>query len=98
MISDLWLDIWKKLDVEAYELHKVARKEYATEDDIFHNFREQAAMSGITPRQAILTALAKHLISIQRDVSLREPMKGRYIDVMNYLRLLYAWDISKGME
>ena len=38
--------------------------EYAQGDDRFHNFNRAAAMLNVTPEQALVGMLAKHLVSI----------------------------------
>lgn len=84
--------MWRDLDAEAYEIRALAQQEYASDLDIFENFRRLSALVGISPRHCILVLMMKHLCSIEKGITIRESMKGRYIDVMNYLRLLYAWD------
>ncbi len=87
---------WRDLDAEAYAILDMAQQEYASQADRFENFRILSALSGVPVRQVILLLMSKHLVSIQKGISIRESMKGRYCDVMNYLRLLYAWDCEEG--
>jgi hypothetical protein len=65
-----------------------ARQEYASDDDPLQNFERRAAYLGLTPRQVLLSDLLKHVISMCKGVSLRESMRGRIIDGINYMRLL----------
>ncbi len=83
---------WRDLDAEAYAILDKAQQEYASDADRFENFRILSGLSGVPVRQVILLLMSKQLVSIQKGISIRESMKGRYCDVMNYLRLLYAWD------
>ncbi|SRR6266849_244534 len=91
-----YTELWKDLDTTGYAVLALAQQEYASKGDRFENFRKIATLCGLSVRHVILIFLTKHLISIEKGVSLREDMKGRYVDVMNYLRLLYAWDIEEG--
>jgi hypothetical protein len=85
-------ELWQELDDDAYRVLTEARQEYASDHDIFAGFCKIAEVCELTPRQVIVVLMTKHLLAIEKGVSLRESMRGRYIDVMNYLRLLYAWD------
>lgn len=53
-------------------------------------------MTGLLPRQVLVNDLGKHILTIAKGVSLREPMRGRIIDAMNYLRLLALMEDSEG--
>ena len=75
-----------------------ADKEYATEDDKLSNFKRQAEMQGIEPLQVAVTFFLKHVFSIARGVSLREPMSGRIYDAINYLHLINALMLEVGDE
>ena len=78
-------------------------KEYATEDD-FHNFNVAAALQHITPEQALIGMMDKHVVSVHDLVN--EPAEGRQVtaekwrekigDNINYLLILWAM-IEKGM-
>ena len=72
-------------------------REYATADD-FHNFRVAAKLQGITPAQALLGMMDKHVVSVHDLVI--EAAEGRSIseatwrekigDNINYLLILWA--------
>lgn len=78
-------------------------KEYATEDD-FHNFNVAAALQHITPEQALIGMMDKHVVSVHDLVN--EHAEGRQVtaekwrekigDNINYLLILWAM-IEKGM-
>lgn len=73
------------------------RKEYATEDD-FHNFNVAAALQRITPEQALIGMMDKHVVSVHDLVN--EHAEGRQVavekwrekigDNINYLLILWA--------
>lgn len=69
--------------------------EYATDDERLHNFKQAAALQGITLRQAVANFMAKHTISIfdlvQKPNNLPEELWNEKItDHINYLILLQA--------
>ena len=78
-------------------------KEYATEDD-FHNFNVAAALQHITPEQALIGMMDKHVVSVHDLVN--EHAEGRQVtaekwrekigDNINYLLILWAM-IEKGL-
>lgn len=73
------------------------RMEYAT-DDIFHNFNTAAALQGITPQQALIGMMDKHVISVHDLVNNHadgqkidlELWKEKIVDNINYLYILWA--------
>ena len=77
-------------------------KEYATEDD-FHNFNVAAALQHITPEQALIGMMDKHVVSVHDLVN--EHAEGRQVtaekwrekigDNINYLLILWAM-VEKG--
>ena len=78
-------------------------KEYATEDD-FHNFNVAAALQHITPEQALIGMMDKHVVSVHDLVN--EHAEGRQVTVekwrekigdnINYLLILWAM-VEKGL-
>lgn len=79
--------MWWDLDDEAYRVMNGALWEYATEEDPLDNFKTIARLLGVTPRQVLLVYFLKHVLSFVRGGTIREPMRGRRIDMMNYIRL-----------
>ena len=71
--------------------------EYATEDD-FHNFNVAATLQNVTPQQALVGMMDKHVVSVHDLVN--EHAEGREIplekweekigDNINYLLILWA--------
>lgn len=71
--------------------------EYATEDH-FHNFNVAAALQGITPQQALVGMMDKHVVSVHDLVN--DYAEGKEIspekwlekigDNINYLLILWA--------
>lgn len=78
-------------------------KEYATEDE-FHNFNVAAALQDVTPQQALIGMMDKHVVSVHDLVN--EHAEGRNIpadvwrekigDNINYLLILWAM-VEKGL-
>lgn len=69
--------------------------EYATEDERLHNFKMAALMTGMTPEQALMGMLVKHLVSVIDTVrEERTPTQSladeKIGDCVNYLILLEA--------
>lgn len=71
--------------------------EYATEDD-FHNFNVAAKLQGVTPQQALIGMMDKHVVSVHdlvnehaegREIPL-EKWKEKIGDNINYLLILWA--------
>ena len=72
-------------------------KEYANEDD-FHNFNSAAILQDITPEQALMGMMAKHIVSVCDLIN--DEAEGRQIsedlwrekigDNINYLLILWA--------
>ena len=85
----------KELNTEAEDTLDVANKEYATEESKFNNFELTASilremnprLKEIQPEDIALIFMMKHLFSIAAGISLREDMRGRYKDCLNYIHL-----------
>ena len=96
MTNDEFIEFARQLDIEGFEILNKANKEYASEENKFDNFEGIADfMRRFNPRLAEMTAedvgwiyRLKHIISQIKDVSLREDMRGREIDDLNYGRLI----------
>lgn len=79
------------------ELLHIKNDEYATADH-FHNFKVAAQLQGITPEQALIGMMDKHVVSVHDLVN--EQAEGMEIpaevwlekigDNINYLLILYA--------
>ena len=93
-----FLEFQADLDDEGHNILRAACQEYASEVDRLQNFNVRAGMLGLTPRQVLTNDLGKHILSIFKGVSLREPMRGRIIDAMNYLRLLAYMEYLEELE
>lgn len=85
----------RDLNAEAEDTLDVANKEYATEESKFNNFELTASilremnprLKDIQPEDIAFIFMMKHLFSIAAGVSLREDMRGRYKDCLNYIHL-----------
>lgn len=71
-------------------------------EDCFRNFKEVAKRTGSQPFQVLLTYLLKHIDSIcssaNKNIHQAEPMKERFADAINYLKLGYALQEEERME
>lgn len=69
------------------------QKEYATKDDVFHNFKAAACISRNTKEEALWGMLSKHLVSIAdivfNDINPDDTtIEEKIGDAINYLILL----------
>lgn len=92
-----FLALVDEFDAKCYDTLNVANQEYAHADEKFSNFHTIATLlrciprlKSIEPQDVAMVFMMKHLISIMGGVSLREDMSGRYVDVVNYLKLHYG--------
>ena len=83
---------WDNLDEETYITLTKAQKEYASGSDPFENFEVLGRVLGLPPRKVLAVYLLKHVVSLVKGVSLREPLRGRIIDAIGYLKLLAYMD------
>ena len=70
-------------------------KEYASEDDILHNFKRAGAMQNVTPAKALVGMWAKHIISVLDIVDSglipdEKTINEKIGDSINYLIILEA--------
>lgn len=80
-----------------------ANREYATDVDKFNNFHVTAfILREINPRLKDIQAediafifMVKHLFSIAKGVSIREDMRGRFKDCINYIHLIHGIHVDK---
>ena len=79
--------------------------EYATEDD-FHNFNVAASLQNVTPQQALVGMMTKHVVSVcdlvndhaeGREIPL-DKWKEKIGDNVNYLLILWAMVNMRGCE
>jgi hypothetical protein len=90
-----FMELVRELNKEAEKTLDTANSEYATNDSKFNNFEVTAQilramcprLSEIQPEDIALIFMMKHLFSIAKGVSLREDMRGRYKDCLNYIHL-----------
>mgnify|MGYP001564614031 CR=1 FL=1 len=73
---------------KCFAIMEAADKEYASDADKFANFKWQGEAEGRTPEQIGITFMLKHVRSLSRGVSIREPMEGRICDIINYALLI----------
>jgi hypothetical protein len=68
-------------------------KEYATDDDRFHNFNKAGQMLGSTPEKALWGFLMKHIVSVSDmvehpEIVTKELIDEKIGDCVNYFILL----------
>lgn len=99
-----FMGLVKELNLEAEDTLDIANSEYATNESKFNNFELTATVvRGMNERLANIQAedialifMMKHLFSIAKGVSLREDMRGRYKDCLNYIHLHHGiWHEKK---
>lgn len=88
---------------EVWSVLLAANKEYADEQDKLSNFRRIREALKRNPRMVDLmlsdvvrTFMAKHTDSIISGISIREPMRGRIVDLIGYAILLAAAEEEEG--
>ena len=73
-------------------------KEYATNEDDFHNFNSAAVLQDVTPEKALIGMMDKHVVSVHDLVNKAskgseiplETWKEKIGDNINYLLILWA--------
>jgi len=87
-------------DIVEYRIERIREvltskaKEYATNDDRFHNFRQAARINNTTTEKALWGMLLKHLVSVLDIVNdtpkkpFKEFIDEKIGDTINYLILL----------
>lgn len=65
-------------------------KEYATDDDRLHNFKNAAGMMGCDPKEALAGMMAKHTISIY-DMC----RNGKDYPIKDHIKLCTTWECHK---
>lgn len=90
MQKDEFYDEAHRLIQRCFAIMEMADGEYASAADKFANFKWQAEAEGRTPEQVAITFLLKHIRSLVRGISIREPMEGRICDIINYVLLIHG--------
>ena len=91
MHSELLEDIFQ----EVRSVRKAGQKEYAhDQDNCFANFERIAEIQGLSREQILMTYLLKHIDGVMSYVqghkSQREDVRGRIVDIIVYLTLLWG--------
>jgi hypothetical protein len=91
----------QQLDKDSYDVMDKAKQEYASNAQRFSNFdhasqrlRRNPRLTYIKPSDVALVFLDKHIDSLMSGISLREDIRGRIIDIINYMKL-YAGMIEE---
>ncbi len=91
MHTELLEDIFK----EVRRVRSEGQKEYAhDQDNCFANFERIANIQGLSREQVLMTYLLKHVDGVMSYVqghkSQRENVRGRIVDIITYLTLLWG--------
>ena len=91
MHNELLVDIWNKVK----SIRTEGQKEYAHDkDNVFANFQRIAMLQELDKKQILMTYLLKHIDGIMSFIkghkSQREDVRGRIVDVIVYLNLLWG--------
>jgi len=96
MLATDYMDTTAWLLAAAKEIEESKRPSYTIgSTDVLANFKRVASASGMTPAQCCLVYMLKHVDSISSLVSNPsardpEPEIGRFADLINYTKLLFA--------
>ena len=101
-----FIDVVDGLFAECRDTLNVANNEYATEVNKFNNFHVTAMicremnprLKDIEGEDIAFIFLMKHLFSIAAGISIREPMRGRYKDLINYIFIHFGITEEKRLD
>lgn len=95
----------EKMESLAREIESAKRPNYCIGDsNVLNNFDLIAKIVGITPMQVGIVFALKHFLSVASaakfpEMKQAEPMIGRFADLKNYNKLLYAlWLSAQGFK
>lgn len=85
----------EELDGTGVKILAEKNSKYSTSDDALQNFHEGAEIMGCTTAQACWGYMTKHLSALRKmiwsnDFSNREDVYEKCIDIINYVRFLWA--------
>ena len=97
-----FLKIANEIFTDAIGVLDKANIDYANDDDALSNFKEAAEILGCYKYDVLLVYWFKHFKSITNHIKgkrgNREPIKGRFLDCINYLVLCYAMIVEDERE
>jgi len=77
---------------DALDLLVEKGKDYSPSGGAFENFEATAQETGLSREQVLLVYLSKHMVTLRKvangGASVTEPVRGRALDVINYVALL----------
>lgn len=86
----------RELQNDAWQVLKDKGADYARSDNAFHNFEATANFTGQTKEQVLGGHMYKHIAAIYRYIRDgkvdSEGLRGRAIDLINYVTFLVAMD------
>lgn len=88
--------IFAELDRTCQDMCRGKSADYASDKDVLANFKSVAEDAGVTPFQVWHVLFSKHISSINNSIKrepaapvcVTEPLSGRIIDAIVYLKLL----------
>lgn len=91
----------EELSTSVIRTLKIAHSEYANDvEDVFKNFNIASERVGISREKVWLVLAHKHFEGISNHIrgvtEQREPLRGRIVDLMAYLILLYGMSVEPG--
>ena len=96
MTKEQYDNIRAHLNECAEGVMSLKQPEYTGEnEDVLHNFKSTADLVGISPLEVWSVFFIKHVQSVTShaknpDLKESEPIKERYVDLLNYIHLGYA--------
>lgn len=107
--AEMFDDAHARLIEDELNIIQQGRKEYAHTENVFANFNRLGNLLGMTPEQVLMVYAYKHLDGILSWInghkSQREDVRGRIVDLRNYLAILYGmveaydkWELSPNPE
>lgn len=92
--KDLEENILKPLYQKELEVNRTKGTEYAGEEDALRNFKELAAILGLSPLHICAVYMYKHFAALmsyaRRGHALSEPLESRVVDLRLYAALFLA--------
>lgn len=96
MIRPEYNKLREEIIKEAFEVSDAKGRDYTrSSEDVLANFKTVAERIGISPMKSLLVYMSKHSDAIENYIKNdgafeSEPIKGRIIDNINYLILLWC--------
>ena len=94
MTRDEFMEMIEEFSKERYAIQTSKGEAYSGKDDALDNFKRNAKNLGVSPLVVWNIYFSKHIDAINSfirgEYSDTEPIKGRFMDAINYLELGYG--------